>query len=472
MRKRFTRMTLEQKAPAQGRIEVRDTDSPLVFRLTSNNARSLSVRTRMRGEQVRLTYPGAVTIDNLDDARRWALEALSKCGAGIDPREEERQIELERELAQGRRFDLVVDQFIERHAKRNKTWSETRSIFERHVLPFWAGRSIEDITRADVATLLDRVEDKSSVYTANRTLAAVRKLFNWALIRGLIEVSPVVRGMVRKGEIARTRYLQPEELRLVWRAAEQLGYPAGTAIQLLIVTGQRRGELTAMTWDQLDIAGERLWSVPPEHTKSGRGHLVPLSDLAIEMVSNTPRLGKFVLTTRGDRPVSGFGKWKAKLDEVILGLQRQDSEANGENPEAVLPLPHWRLHDLRRTVATHMEELGIPPHIVGSVLNHDPKGYKGITSVYTRGDLIFERRKALGAWARFLRLVFDEKAWRTVSKLLSPETEAQAARTDEFRRMIQADAETWRSYLENLNGPSGTALVRERVTVECREAPM
>jgi len=97
-----------------------------------------------------------------------------------------------------------------------------------------------------------------------------------------------------------------------------------------------------------------------------------------------------------------------------------------------------------------MEELGIPPHIVGSVLNHDPKSYKGITSVYTRGDLIFERRKALTAWSRFLALILDGAKWMQVSKLLSPETEAEAARTDEFRRMIQADAETWEIYLEGL----------------------
>jgi hypothetical protein len=97
-----------------------------------------------------------------------------------------------------------------------------------------------------------------------------------------------------------------------------------------------------------------------------------------------------------------------------------------------------------------MEELGIPPHIVGSVLNHDPKSYKGITSVYTRGDLIFERRKALTTWARFLSLILDEARWESVSKLLSPETEAEAARTDEFRRMIQADAETWGAYLEGV----------------------
>ncbi len=450
MRKRLTKMTLEQKAPAKGRVEVRDTDSPLVFRLTSRDARSLSIRTRLRAQQIRLTYPGSATIDNLDDARRWAHEVAAQCKQGIDPREEERRLLLEAEMAGGRRFDQVVNQFIERYAKKNKTWTETSAIFNRHVLPRWKERQLDEISRADVASLLDEVEDKSSVYSANRVLAAVRKLFNWSVTRGLIERSPVVPGMARKGEKSRTRYLSADELRLVWNAADRLGTPAGAVIQLLITTGQRRGELTAMTWDQLDLEGERLWTVPAEQTKSGRGHLVPFSDLTLDILKDVPHLGDYVLTSRGDRPVSGFGKWKKRLDEEILALQREEAEAQGADPEAVTPLPHWRFHDLRRTVATHMEELGIPPHIVGSVLNHDPKSYKGITSVYTRGDLIFERRKALTAWARFLILLLDEARWERVSRLLSPETEAEAARTDEFRRMIQADAETWGAYLEGV----------------------
>ena len=93
------------------------------------------------------------------------------------------------------------------------------------------------------------------------------------------------------------------------------------------------------------------------------------------------------------------------------------------------------------------DALGIPPHIVGSVLNHDPKGYKGITATYTRGNLLYERRRALTAWARLLGLITDAEKWARVEKLLSPETEADAARTDEFRRMIQTDGVTWLRYV-------------------------
>jgi hypothetical protein len=129
---------------------------------------------------------------------------------------------------------------------------------------------------------------------------------------------------------------------------------------------------------------------------------------------------------------------------------RRDAEAAGRDPDKVEPLPDWRLHDLRRTVATWMGELGVPPHTIGAVLNHDPKRYMGITSVYNRSQSLFERRRALTAWARFLRLALDEETWQLIAKLLRPETEADAAATDEFRRMIQSDTDAWDRYLAGL----------------------
>jgi hypothetical protein len=101
------------------------------------------------------------------------------------------------------------------------------------------------------------------------------------------------------------------------------------------------------------------------------------------------------------------------------------------------------------------DALGIPPHLVGSVLNHAPASYKGVTAVYTRGDLIFARRRALVAWARLLGLVIDNgPAWAVVSRTLRPETEAEAAATDEFRRMAQADETAWGQYLARLIAPT------------------
>ena len=435
MRKRLSKLTLEQKPPRSGRIEIRDSESPLVFRLTSTGVRTLTVRTRLKGKQVRFTYPHAARIENLEDARKWAHTILDKCQEDIDPREEEREAQKEIQASEQLRLANVVNVFIERHCKKNKSWRDTQAIFRLYVLPRWQDRLITEITRADVARLLDDVEDRTSIYRTNRVLAAIRKLFNWAMSRGLIEHSPVGPGMARAGERSRDRYLTPHEIAMVWKAAKTLGYPSGTLVKLLLVTGQRRDEVAGMRWDEIDW-NEKLWTLGQARTKAARAQFVPLSDLALDLISACPRVGDYVITTRGDRPVSGFAKWKKQLDDQMHKSLSAEARAD------LTPSP-WRLHDLRRTVATHMEEIGVPPHIVGSVLNHSPKGFKGVTSVYTRGDLIYERRKALVAWARYLSLLLDDRIAKRLQQLLNPESEIDAQATDSFRQLLQADVTTW-----------------------------
>ena len=173
--------------------------------------------------------------------------------------------------------------------------------------------------------------------------------------------------------------------------------------------------------------------------------------MAVSILKAQPLIGNpavYVFTTTGRSPISGFGKAKSAIDAEIAKMLREEAEARGDDPYKVAPFADWRVHDLRRTVATHLEDaLGVPPHIVGSVLNHSPTGYKGVTAVYTRGDLIFARRRALVAWARLLQLAIEGgDAWLAVAAILRPQTEAEAARTDELRRIIQADEETWTRY--------------------------
>jgi integrase len=240
--------------------------------------------------------------------------------------------------------------------------------------------------------------------------------------------------------------------------------------KLLLALGQRRGEVVNAEWPAMDLERERLWTLTPEKTKAGRTHLVPLTDLALAILEGQPLIddpvlaeearrkslnrssARFVFTTTGSTPVSGFSNAKEHLDAAILAVLREDAQAAGLSPETANPPPHWRVHDLRRTVATHMEDaLGIPPHIVGSVLNHAPGSYKGVTAVYTRGSLIYERRRALVAWARLLTLAVDGgETWAEVARILRPETEAEAARTEEFRRMAQADETSWSAYLAKI----------------------
>jgi integrase len=298
---------------------------------------------------------------------------------------------------------------------------------------------------------LDAVEEATSPANANRVLAAVRKLFNWSIERGLVDASPIAKGMARSGEVRRERFLTFDEFAAVWRAADRLGQPFGPWFKLLMLTGQRRGECAGAKWSGMELDKEQVWSLTPEETKAARSHVVPLAPLALEIVKAQPLIAppadkgaksppqpKFVFTTTGATPISGYDYAKRAIDAELA--------------KAGATLPPWRIHDLRRTMATHMEDaLGIPPHIVGSVLNHAPGGYKGITAVYTRGDLIFERRRALVAWARFLTLAVEGgRAWERASAILRPKTEAEAARTLEFRRVIQGDEDLWTRYVEGL----------------------
>lgn len=464
MRKMLTAALVRKTLPpATGRVEINDTIIPqLALRVTPTGARSYVLRARVNGTQVRYTVGDARGME-LKDAREVASDVLRKCRAGINPQEEKRIQILEADRSEKLAVPTVIEDFLVRYASKNRTALETRRIFENDVIPRWRNKLITEVTRADVVAVLDIIEDRASPYRANRVLAAIRKMFNWSVSRGLLTVSPIVKGMARKGETARDRFLNPQEIRAVWQAADNLGGAFGSAVQMLLATGQRRGEVAEMTWGALDLTNERIWTLTAEDTKAKRHHIVPLTDLPLSILEKQPRIGDYVFTTTGEGPVTGFGKAKEDLEMRVLDIMQDDAAARGIEPGKVKDMPHWRLHDLRRTVATHMEDaLGIPPHIVGSILNHDPKSYKGITAIYTRGSLLYERRRALTAWSRFLDLVIDVEKWSKVEKLLSPETEADAARTEELRRMIQADAETWHKYLAALVEPKPANVVAIR----------
>jgi integrase len=487
MGKRLTVEAIKRlRPPAKGREEHSDKEPGLALRVTDAGAMSFIVRARIAGEKhpIRLKVAdvliggaddpvrfkithGKVREGSLDAVRDVARGVVQKCEAGEDPRKDAEEPEADADL-----WEDVVASFIAKYCigddpekPRRKSWWMSKALLEQRTKA-WNGRRIGDITRADVNEALDAAE-KTSVYVANRTLAAIRKLFNWAVLQGIVDSSPIVRGMAREGEEARERFLTFDEVRLVWRACARIGQPFGPLIKLLLTTGQRRSEVASVEWSALDLDEQRLWTM--RDNKADRPHLVPLSEVALSILKtqpliDDPKLAKaipegsnrsaavYVFTTTGKTPVSGFSDAKEELDEAILEIMCEDAEAAGLNPADVQPMEDWRFHDLRRTVATHLEDaLDIPPHIVGSVLNHAPGSYKGVTAVYTRGTLIYQRRRALAAWARLMMLAVEGgEVWPAVARLLRPETEDEAALTDEFRRAAQADEKTWLGFLAQL----------------------
>jgi integrase len=178
--------------------------------------------------------------------------------------------------------------------------------------------------------------------------------------------------------------LTDAEIAALWPATDQLGYPFGQLVRLLLITAQRRDEVAHMRWSDLDL-DNRVWTIPRERTKSDRLQQVPLSSLAMEVLAETPRLGDYVLSSgvRGDKPVSGFSVAKKRLD-------------------AISGLAEWRLHDLRRTAASGMAKLNVPPHIIEKVLNHSTGTVSGVAAVYNRYGYLDEKRDALEAWSKMM----------------------------------------------------------------------
>lgn len=378
--------------PASGRAEYFDSVmTGLSLRVTDKGRKSWTVMYRHGGRLRRMTI-GAYPAFDLKAAREAAGAALQEVAKGNDPA-------LERAEKKAARQDLFADvaaDFVEKYAKRQqRSWKETERIFAKYVTPKWRKRPIASITHRDMLDLLDGMD--ATPIMANRTLAAVRKLFNWAVGRRIIGATPVA-GIEPPGkEKERDRVLDDNEIKTLWAGCDELGEPFGPLIRTLLLTAQRRDEVAGMRWQDIDlVAEEPIWTLPREFTKADRAHEVPLSPAVVEILKGQPRIrvkdengntkdGSYVFMTgrRGDVPISGFSVAKRRIDE-ITGLEG------------------WTYHDLRRTAASGMARLNVPPHVLSRVLNHSPKSRESVTALYNRHAYTPEKRHALDSWARHL----------------------------------------------------------------------
>ena len=348
------------------------------------------------GPQTRRLKIGRYPAFRVEEARKRAIALLSEIGSGGDPSQRarrERAIQIDTVKA-------TAAQFIDKHAKARgrRTWRETERIFNVYINPTLGRRPIRGVTRRDIIELLDNVADNRGPIMANRVLAAVRKLFNWAIARDIIEASPVV-GIEKPGEeTKRERVLTDGEIREVWNAAESIGYPYGHLAKALLLTGQRRAEVAGMRWAEVD-AGEGVWTIPQERTKNKLAHEVPLSPAVRGLLASVPHVGDCVFKTgrTGDKPLNSFTVAKERLDAAIL--EARNTRAQGERRGKAEPMPHWTLHDLRRTMRTRLSKLGVTPEIAERAIGHIPTG---VRAVYDRHQFHEEKRAALALWAQSL----------------------------------------------------------------------
>jgi integrase len=402
MGKGLTTRAVEAAKAADERQEIADAYLRNLYLVVQakTGAKSWAVRYRFHGQSRKLTLGSFPAID-LKAARELGAKALRAVAEGHDPAREK----VLARITEPDTIEAVAAQFIERHCQRvnrPKTIYETERLLNRHVLPRWRGRPIASIARRDVLNVLDRVIDSGAPIEANRTLAAVRKLFNWALSRDIIAASPCAGVKPPAAEQSRDRVLSDDELRNVWGASAAVGWPLGPIVQMLILTGQRRDEVGRMAWSELDLKAH-LWTLPRERVKTNQAHEVPLSDAAVTVLKALPRIAasSFVFTTDGVTVFSGFSKSKCRLDALL--------------PKDMAP---WRLHDIRRSAASGLARLGVNLPVIEKILNHSSGSFAGIVGVYQKHSFADEKRKALDVWGDFVSdLVSDKPAPKKVIKL-------------------------------------------------------
>ena len=296
-----------------------------------------------------------------------------------------------------RTFGTVASYWLEKVAKpNNDSWRLQERRLEMHVLPKWQDRPIAEIKRGDVRELLDGIEGD---VLPNRVLTVVKTIFRFALSRDWIEASPIEGIAKPREESERDRVLSMDEIKHIWIASDLSGFPFGHFLRVLMLTAQRRTEVAAMRWADVDLAAG-TWTLTATDTKSDRAHLVPLPSPAVAILQALPRLGDYVFTTDGETHFKGYSKSKATLDQYIA--------AKGD------ALASWTLHDLRRSAATHMVRLGITETTVARVLNH---ARQGVTArVYALHSYAPEKRHALDVWAaEILRTIEGEQAGNVVA---------------------------------------------------------
>jgi len=318
---------------------------------------------------------------SLDDARKRARASMAKAHLGADPQAEKAQERVRASItlgAVGSRYLTSIKQRL-----RPSTFEDAERYLTRHWAPL-ASLPLHKIARAAVAARLGEIAEEHGPFASNRARATLSALFAWAMGEGLADANPVIGTNKATEEVSREHVLTDAELVAVWNACRDDDY--GRIVRLLILTGQRREEVAGLGLAELDLDAA-MWTIPKTRSKNGREHEVPLSPAAVEILQAAPRRdGRSLLFGEGEGGFSGWSKAKTALDKRIV--------------EAGAEVRLWRLHDLRRTVATGMaEKLGVLPHVVEAVLNH-VSGYKsGVAGIYNRASYRAEKRDALDRWA-------------------------------------------------------------------------
>ena len=376
----LTAKTVQALKANGGQYEVTDGQVPgLRLRISQDGTKTFTLLYRHRGKKRRMKI-GRFPDIGLADARLKASEVLLDARSGIDPRAKK-----DKDFTTLKSVEDLVDAYITLYVKPNNkpsTIQGTSRILVKDIAGPWPDRDVRDITRADAADLIERIAIARSPFGASNALRAGRAFFNWLVRKHVIEASPFADLKDPAGIVKRERVLESRELAAIWQATYEIGAPWGSILRLLILSGRRRGEVVSANWNEFDWRAN-IWTIPAGRTKGSRTSYKPITEM---MEAELDGLGKkedgLIFPSQRQsscNPVSGFSKVKVRLDKRSGIID-------------------WRIHDIRRTVATNLAALGVADTIIARILDHRIVGIPDVTAVYNRHQYIPEMHDALKRW--------------------------------------------------------------------------
>jgi len=391
----FTEKFIQSLKKKSKRYEVRENNGEgFAIRISTLGEKSWIYFYTFEGRKRRMTF-GNYPALSLADARKKHRNALKTLESGKDP-----ALEKQREAMEARDSSTVnslIDEYIEIWAKpRKRSWKEDKRILEKDIRPIWGKQKAKDITRRDVIQLLDKIKERGAPIIANRTLACIRRMFNFAIERDILQISPCTQVKAPAKENCRDRCLSLEEIKIIWHGLDNapMSQAVKLALKFQLVTAQRKGEVISAEFSEINV-NSAIWIIPAIKAKNGLAHRVPLSTLALELLEEIKK-------------ISHDSKWLFPSERCSTHILSQSVDrALRRSSEVFKSLESFCPHDMRRSAITHMAALRISGEVLSRIANH---AKKGVTELhYIKHTYDDEKRFALEAWSHKLKeIIFSE----------------------------------------------------------------
>jgi integrase len=399
MAKLTDRFIISILPPQSGsRIHWDDTLKGFGVRVSASGAKTFIVSYRTLSGRRRSMSLGSCSVLTAARARRRAREILAEAALGGDPAAERER------LKQEPTFEHLANEYIDRHASAKRSLAEDIRIIRKDLVEALGPLRISEISRRDVIVLVNAVMDRGAPIMANRTLALLRKMFNFGIEQALTESNPCSRIRRPGKERQRDRVLSEVEITTFWHnlPRTRISEMVQDILKLILITAQRPGEVAGAAWMEFDHAatqstspmepdsGISLWTIPAERSKNGLAHRVPLSRHAIRIIASRPNDGRYLFPSPKDST-------KHIRVSSLSHAVRNNVDMLGVDP--------FTPHDLRRTAASQMAGMGISRLVIARILNH---AESGVTAIYDRHSYDNEKREALEAWAERIGEIIDK----------------------------------------------------------------